>query len=61
MKEEIKHLMYDLNCEREKLDYIVDHILDVFKHKLEEIKQDMEGCTGEDCQYPLDKVIKELK
>ena len=27
----------------------------------EEIKKEMEGCTGEDCTYPIDKLINELK
>jgi len=61
MKEEIKHLIYHIDCEREKLDFITNDILDVFSRKLEEIKKEMEGCTGEDCIYPIDKLINELK
>lgn len=61
MKDEIEHILYDLNCERERIDLVVHHITEVFIKKLEEIKKDMEGCTGEDCQYPLNKAINELK
>lgn len=55
------YLIYTKLEDRESSEFLADIITDMFIEKLEEIKEDMKGCTGEDCQYPLDKAIKELK
>lgn len=45
----------------EKQVVLVNEIIYLFILELEDLKKEMEGCTGEDCLYPIEKRLNELK
>ena len=40
---------------------LTDEILDLLIQEFEELKKEMDGCTGEDCLYPIQRRLNELK
>lgn len=59
IREKIEDLMYSFNI-KESI-YIKDEMLNLLIQELEYLKKEMEGCTGEDCLYPIEKRLNELK
>lgn len=59
IRNKIEDLMYLFDVKEPVV--LTDEILDLLIQEFEELKKEMEGCTGEDCLYPIERRLNQLK